>query len=192
VLDLIEPPWRKAREAAQKRTSFFAYLATLTSSAVFPAWPDLLQALATFTVPDGRTGRHDARALRLMARRTVAQARRKKATPWRLERRIGVCPNPFENVDRFPRKELEPLAGVQSLAVRATPELGDEDDLPREPSHRAHANVKDVDAEPIPVTGRSTEGSVPFAFHFRWPNAGPGLLTTNSMSPITQAGTIPT
>jgi hypothetical protein len=51
VLDLIEPPWRKAREAAEKRTSFFAYLATLTSFAVFPAWPDLLQALATFTIP---------------------------------------------------------------------------------------------------------------------------------------------
>jgi len=51
VLDLIEPPWRKARQAAEKRTSFFAYLATLTSFAVFPAWTDLLQALATFTIP---------------------------------------------------------------------------------------------------------------------------------------------
>ena len=29
VLDLLEPPWRKAREAAEKRMSFFAYLATL-------------------------------------------------------------------------------------------------------------------------------------------------------------------
>jgi hypothetical protein len=51
VLDLIEPPWRRAREAAEKRTSFFAYLGTLTSFAVFPAWSDLLQALATFTIP---------------------------------------------------------------------------------------------------------------------------------------------
>ena len=51
VLDLIEPPWRRARVAAEKRTSFFAYLATLTSFAVFPAWPDLLEALATFTIP---------------------------------------------------------------------------------------------------------------------------------------------
>ena len=51
VLDLVEPPWRKAREAAEKRTSFFAYLATLTSFVVFPAWPDLLEALATFTIP---------------------------------------------------------------------------------------------------------------------------------------------
>jgi hypothetical protein len=51
VLDLIEPPWRKARQAAEKRTSFFAYLATLTSFVVFPAWTDLLEALATFTIP---------------------------------------------------------------------------------------------------------------------------------------------
>ena len=51
VLDILEPPWRKAREAAQKRTSFFAYLATLTSFVVFPGWPDLLEALATFTIP---------------------------------------------------------------------------------------------------------------------------------------------
>ena len=51
VLDLLEPPWRKAREAAEKRTSFFAYLATLTSFAGFPAWTDLLEALATFTIP---------------------------------------------------------------------------------------------------------------------------------------------
>jgi hypothetical protein len=51
VLDILEPPWRKAREAAEKRTTFFSYLATLTSFLVFPAWPDLLDALATFTVP---------------------------------------------------------------------------------------------------------------------------------------------
>jgi hypothetical protein len=51
ALDLMEPPWRKAREAAQKRTSFFASLATLTSFVVLPAWSDLLQALATFTIP---------------------------------------------------------------------------------------------------------------------------------------------
>jgi hypothetical protein len=51
VLDLLEPPWRKAREAAEKRMSFFAYLATLTSLAIFPAWSDLLQALTTFTIP---------------------------------------------------------------------------------------------------------------------------------------------
>ncbi len=51
VLDLLEPPWQKAREAAEKRMSFFAYLAALTSLAVFPAWSDLLQALTTFTIP---------------------------------------------------------------------------------------------------------------------------------------------
>lgn len=51
VLDLLEPPWRRARDAAEKRMTFFAYLATLTSFVVFPAWPDLLQALATFTIP---------------------------------------------------------------------------------------------------------------------------------------------
>ena len=51
VLDLLEPPWRKAREAAEKRTSFFAHLATLTRFVVVPAWSDLLEALATFTIP---------------------------------------------------------------------------------------------------------------------------------------------
>ena len=51
VLDLLEPPWRRARDAADKRTSFFAYLATLTRFVVFPDWTDLLEALATFTIP---------------------------------------------------------------------------------------------------------------------------------------------
>jgi Transposase DDE domain len=51
VLDLLEPPWRRARQAAEKRMSFFAYLATLTSFVVFPDWSDLLEALATFTIP---------------------------------------------------------------------------------------------------------------------------------------------
>jgi hypothetical protein len=51
VLDLLEPPWRRAREAAEKRTSFFAYVATLTSFVVFPAWSELLETLATFTIP---------------------------------------------------------------------------------------------------------------------------------------------
>jgi hypothetical protein len=51
LFDLLEPPWRRAREAAQKRTSFFAYLATLTRFVVFPGWSDLLEALATFTIP---------------------------------------------------------------------------------------------------------------------------------------------
>lgn len=51
MLDLLEPPWRKAREAAEKRTSFFAYVGTLTSFVVFPSWAELLDALATFTIP---------------------------------------------------------------------------------------------------------------------------------------------
>ena len=51
VLDLLEPPWRRAREAAGKRISFFAHLVTVTTFIVFPAWSDLLEALATFTIP---------------------------------------------------------------------------------------------------------------------------------------------
>ncbi len=50
VLDLVEPPWQRARKAAEKRTSFFAYLATLTTFAVFPSWLDLLEALTAFTI----------------------------------------------------------------------------------------------------------------------------------------------
>jgi hypothetical protein len=51
VLDIIEPPWRAAREAAAKRTSFFADLIALTTYVVFPSWQVLCQALATFTIP---------------------------------------------------------------------------------------------------------------------------------------------
>lgn len=51
VLDLLEPPWKRAREAAETRKGFFAYLLTMTSLAIFPAWPDLLEALAAFTIP---------------------------------------------------------------------------------------------------------------------------------------------
>jgi hypothetical protein len=51
ALELIEPPWIAAREAATKRTSFFAHLATLTAYAIFPSWPVFLEALATFTIP---------------------------------------------------------------------------------------------------------------------------------------------
>jgi hypothetical protein len=38
-----------SREAAAKRTSFFAHLATLSAHAVFPSWSVFLEALATFT-----------------------------------------------------------------------------------------------------------------------------------------------
>jgi hypothetical protein len=51
VLDLLEPPWQAAREAAAKRTSFFAHLLTLTTYVVFPSWAVFLEALTTFTIP---------------------------------------------------------------------------------------------------------------------------------------------
>ena len=51
VLDLIEPPWKAAREAAAKRTAFFADLLTLTSYVVFPSWQVFFESIATFTIP---------------------------------------------------------------------------------------------------------------------------------------------
>ena len=51
VLDLLEPPWQAAREAAAKRTSFFAHLLTLTIYAVFPSWPVFLNSLTTSSIP---------------------------------------------------------------------------------------------------------------------------------------------
>jgi len=51
ALDLLEPAWRTAREAAAKRTSFFAHLVTLTAYVVFPSWQVFLESLATFTIP---------------------------------------------------------------------------------------------------------------------------------------------
>ena len=47
VLDLLEPPWHTAREAAAKRTSFFAHILMLT----FPSWDVLLESLTTLTLP---------------------------------------------------------------------------------------------------------------------------------------------
>jgi hypothetical protein len=51
ALDLLEPPWQAARQAAAKRTSFFAHLLTLTAYAIFPSSPAFLQSLTTFTIP---------------------------------------------------------------------------------------------------------------------------------------------
>ncbi|HEY4849124.1 MAG TPA: ISNCY family transposase [Methylocella sp.] len=51
VLDLVEPKWQAARQAAAKRSSFFAHILTLTTYVVFPSWPTFLEALATFTIP---------------------------------------------------------------------------------------------------------------------------------------------
>jgi hypothetical protein len=51
VLELLDPPWRAAREAAAKRTSFFAHILMLTAYVVFPSWQLFLQSLTTFTIP---------------------------------------------------------------------------------------------------------------------------------------------
>jgi hypothetical protein len=51
VLEILEPPWRAAREAAAKRTSFFAHPLMLTSYVVLPSWRAILESLATFTIP---------------------------------------------------------------------------------------------------------------------------------------------
>jgi len=51
LLESLDPPWRAAREAAAKRTSFFADLLTLITYVVFPSRQILCQSLATFTIP---------------------------------------------------------------------------------------------------------------------------------------------
>jgi hypothetical protein len=51
ALDIVEPSWQAARQAAAKRSSFFAHILTLTSYVVFPSWSALLEALTTFTIP---------------------------------------------------------------------------------------------------------------------------------------------
>jgi hypothetical protein len=50
ALDIVEPPWQAARQAAATRSSFFAHILTLTTYVVFPSWSALIQALATFTI----------------------------------------------------------------------------------------------------------------------------------------------
>jgi len=52
VLDLLEPPWQAARQAAGKRTAFFSSLVVMPSFVIFPDWDSLLDALATFKIPD--------------------------------------------------------------------------------------------------------------------------------------------
>jgi hypothetical protein len=52
ILDLLEPPWQAAREAAAKRTRFFTNLVTLTAFLVFPDWQTFLKSLATHEIPD--------------------------------------------------------------------------------------------------------------------------------------------
>jgi hypothetical protein len=51
ALNLLEPPWRAAREAAVKRTSFFAHTLMLSAYVLFPSWNIFLESLATFSIP---------------------------------------------------------------------------------------------------------------------------------------------
>lgn len=60
VLDLADPPWKAAREAAGKRTSFFAHMLTLTAYVVFPSWKVFLESLTNFTIPPELVKRLDS------------------------------------------------------------------------------------------------------------------------------------
>lgn len=51
ALDLIEPPFRAAREVGAKRRRFFAHLPTLPTYVVFPSWQVFLKSLPTFNIP---------------------------------------------------------------------------------------------------------------------------------------------
>ena len=51
VLELLVPTWLAAREAAVKRTSFFAHILMLSAYVLFPSWQTLLESLATFSIP---------------------------------------------------------------------------------------------------------------------------------------------
>src|SRR6201988_5199091 len=51
VLDSVEPPWQAARQAAVKRTSFFAHILMLSAYVIFPSWLVFLQSLAAFSFP---------------------------------------------------------------------------------------------------------------------------------------------
>jgi len=51
ILDVIEPLWQAATEAAAKRTTSFADLLTLSSCVVFPSWQVLLESIVIPTSP---------------------------------------------------------------------------------------------------------------------------------------------
>ena len=51
ALGLLEPPWQAARQAAAKRTAFFAHILTLTAYVVFPSWTGFIESIANFTIP---------------------------------------------------------------------------------------------------------------------------------------------
>ena len=55
MLDLLEPPWQTARQAAAKRTSFFAHIVTLTAYVVFPSWRRLPRITRHFHDPAGHS-----------------------------------------------------------------------------------------------------------------------------------------
>jgi hypothetical protein len=58
ILDLLEPPWQAAREAAVKRTRFFSTVVSLTTYIIFPDWPVFLKALASFEIPPNLLKNH--------------------------------------------------------------------------------------------------------------------------------------
>ena len=58
VLDLLEPPWQAAREAATKRTRFFTSIVTLAAFIIFPDWPTFLESLATHKIPPNLLKNH--------------------------------------------------------------------------------------------------------------------------------------
>jgi len=79
VLELLEPPWQAAREAAVKRTSFFAHILMLSAYVIFPSWLVFLQSLATFSIPPdlikpetARERREDSYFLELLACRQAS------------------------------------------------------------------------------------------------------------------------
>ncbi len=51
VLEMLEPPWQAARQAAAKRTSFFAHILMLTTYVVFPSWIVILNSVTTSNIP---------------------------------------------------------------------------------------------------------------------------------------------
>jgi hypothetical protein len=59
ILDLLEPPWQKAREAAGKRTIFFSTIIALTTYLIFPDWPTFLESLASFEIPENILKSHN-------------------------------------------------------------------------------------------------------------------------------------
>lgn len=51
LLDLLEPPWKAAREKRAVRAAFFADIETLTRFIVFPSWQSLLDTILSANIP---------------------------------------------------------------------------------------------------------------------------------------------